>query len=213
MQASLSFLSLCALGPFRLDHDIAVGKCSRLLGLMAAASLPLGLLYMRPFLRWIKPWGIHSYWSAFYLLRVSRVSLFASRSQDRCGLPLSGYHNRSLHHDWFGCCLRSQTGLKWCLDGRASLMAHKLPKIASRLSVSGSLPSGPDVLSCYCQEGQYVVSNINRQGASWSCTLNRHMGSKQPPPMGSKQVPFADSSSRSRNLVGELRFWAFSARQ
>ncbi len=40
------------LARFKLGHHVSVGTCRRLLGLMAAASpvLPLGLLYMRPFL-------------------------------------------------------------------------------------------------------------------------------------------------------------------
>lgn len=66
--------------------------------------------------------------------------------------------------------------MKGCLDGRASLMAHKLPRVASCLSVSRSLPSGPNVLSYYCQDGQHRNGvPYKSPGGSRSCSLNRHM--------------------------------------
>ncbi len=53
---------------------VSVGTCSKLLGLMAAASplLPLGLLHMRLFLWWMKELRLHPTVPATRLIRVSR---------------------------------------------------------------------------------------------------------------------------------------------
>ncbi len=62
------------LARFKLGHQVSVGTCRRLLGLMAAASpvLPLGLLHMRPFLWWMKELRLHPTVPATRLVRVSR---------------------------------------------------------------------------------------------------------------------------------------------
>ncbi len=71
--ARISNFTAC-LACFKLGHHVSVGTCRRLLGLMAAASLvlPLGLLYMRPFLWWIKELRLHPTIPATRLIRVSR---------------------------------------------------------------------------------------------------------------------------------------------
>ncbi len=59
--ARISNFTAC-LSRFKLGHHVTVGTCRSLLGLMAAASpvLPLGLLYMRPFLWWMKELRLHA---------------------------------------------------------------------------------------------------------------------------------------------------------
>ncbi len=70
-------IQLCS-AHFKLGWHVSVGLCRRLLGLMAAASpvLPLGLLHMRPFLRW-KSLGIRPSWPSLCLLRVSGTCFHA----------------------------------------------------------------------------------------------------------------------------------------
>ncbi len=69
--ARVESIQLCS-ARFKLGWHVSVGLCRRLLGLMVAASpvLPLGLLHMRPFLRW-KSLGIRPSWPSLRLLRVS----------------------------------------------------------------------------------------------------------------------------------------------
>ncbi len=70
--ARISNFTAC-LSRFKLDHHVTVDTCRSLLGLMAAASpvLPLGLLYMRPFLWWMKELRLHATVPATRLIRVS----------------------------------------------------------------------------------------------------------------------------------------------
>ncbi len=71
--ARISNFTAC-LSRFKLGHHVTVGTCRSLLGLMAAASpvLPLGLLYMRPFLWWMKELRLHATVPATRLIRVLR---------------------------------------------------------------------------------------------------------------------------------------------
>ncbi len=160
---------------FKLGRHMSVGLCRRLLGLMAAASPvnPLGMLHMRPFLWWMKSLGIRPSWpsllkvsgSCFHARLVWRdpsfilsVGVICHRQMITTDASLSGWgavlEGRPAYGVWSG------KYLNWHINNHLALVHFLLflthPHVIIRTNVA-------------------VVSHINRQGCSRSCTLNRHV--------------------------------------
>ncbi len=163
--ARVESIQLCSVR-FKLGWHVSVGLCRRLLGLMAAASpvLPLGLLHMRPFLRW-KSLGIRPSWPSLCLLRVSGTCFRALLVWRDPSFLLSVVHMGIVCHrqmimtdgtllGW-GAVLRGMTGFQY-LVRRVPRLAHKRPGVESGSSSSLSLSSIPDALACHRQNGQHL---------------------------------------------------------
>ncbi len=182
--ARISNFTAC-LARFKLGHHVSVSTCRSLLGLMAATSpvLPLGLLHMRLFLWWMKGLRLHPTIPATRLIRVSR-SCFRPLLQWRDPAFLqSGVRMGAIHHCHMIRTDASMTGwgavfegrparrewtgefLSWhinCLELRAVFLAlmHFLPALGKHHIIVRT-------------DNMAVVSHINRQGGSRSCTLDR----------------------------------------
>ncbi len=182
--ARISNFTAC-LARFKLGRHVSVGSCRRLLGLMAVASpvLPLGLLHMRPFLWWIKELRLHPtvpatqpYQGVARLLStpftIAGPRFSSERGKNRCDSP-SPYGHDGRINDGLGSGLRRQTGERG-MDRRVPLLAHKLPGTqAVFLALMYFLPVLGGHRIIVRTDNMVVVSHINRQGGSRSCTLDR----------------------------------------
>ncbi len=171
---------------FKLDHQVSVSTCRRLLGLMAAASpvLPLGLLHMRSFLWWMKLSGVRSTGPATRLVRVSR-SCFRTLLIWRDPLFLrSGVRMGAIHHRQMVTTDASLTGWGAVLKGRPTcgvwtgeFLYWHINCLELRAIFLALIHFLPSLRGCHVivrTDNMVVVSHINRQGGSRSRTLNRH---------------------------------------
>ncbi len=184
--AGIPVLTAC-LARFKLGHHVSVGTCRRLLGLMAAASpvLPLGLLHMRPFLWWMRELRLHPTVPATRLIRVSRSCcrhLLMWRDpvflRDQSGVRMGAIHRRHMI-----TTDASMTGWGAVFEGRPASGEWKeeflfwhinfLELRAVFLALKYFLPVLGGYHIIVRTDNMAVVSHINRQGGSRSCTLDR----------------------------------------
>ncbi len=117
--ARISNFTAC-LARFKLGRHVSVSSCRRLLGLMAAASpvLPLGLLHMRLFLRWMKELRLHPTVPATRLIRVSRVCSWPLLQWRDPAFLQSGVRMGAIHRRHMVTTDASMTGWGAVFEGR-----------------------------------------------------------------------------------------------
>ncbi len=182
--ARIPDLTAC-LARFKLGHHVSVGTFRRLLGLMAAASpvLPLGLLHMRPFLWWMKELRLHPTVPATRLIRVSRSCCRPLLMWRDPVFLLSGVRMGAIYRRHMITTDASMTGWGAVFEGRPASGEWKeeflswhincLELRAIFLALKYFLPVLGGYHIIVRTDNMAVVSHINRQGGSWSRTLDR----------------------------------------
>ncbi|XDV31006.1 hypothetical protein PO909_033783 [Leuciscus waleckii] len=127
-------------------------------------------------------------------LEVERLPLFTSGGQDGCSLPLAGCHDGRLFDLW-GAVFEGRPAYDVWTGEPLSWHINCLKLQAVSLALDQFLPAMMD--SCHCQDGQHG-SDVPCKSPGGLVVAHPRQACAPPPPLGSRQVSFAESSSRSR---------------